>query len=664
MSYQDRLRDAFHKGGIEHVAIIDDGYDAPSAERLAPQDKATFRTHLRDAIEDEDPDGLGNSFHENGMGSLEETLDRIEDDEHLRLLWKAYKGTERATPLGTILHRLFGSYDVDRRDKLAALESLERLITDISGKPPKLFDSQAQAKELIEFDLVFLDFYLEAPQAPEGTETVPASVAARDRSMAFLREIVEANPRRIPLVMLISSEAQAADLPEFRRHTAILASAIQFLPKKNIETDTMYAQAALLGLVIRRREVSALWELINIWRGSVQAAQDDLLNVVRELDLPDYSYLQQFRLTNERLPLAHYLVWLFNGYLSSLVERQLHDVSAARLVGSLALTDAVPGRVAPTEAISTLYGAITTSVVPMELTDFSPKAWAGDLFVRVDKLRSINGEAAAADPVPDKPMPDILAVVTPACDLVPERSANLRAVTTIGGTLHELEAATHPTTHFVLINDRRFHVTWHPKWPVTIPVEDLTGGTALGGRYKWVGRLRELYHADLQQMFTKDIGRVGLPVVPTLPHWAGLRILAKVEGKFEEVQSYATADRAVWLFFNAKDKADVVLHLREDVAWNVRSWVRKRLEGKGDKNSLKLMAKVDQSEFVEALQMPVALRRDACDLPTGVRIKKGDPDVHSETGAGCDLSILMVFGNDRKAAPEAAVETPVVAPAS
>lgn len=654
MSYQDRLRDAFHKGGIEHVAIIDDGYDAPTVERLPDRDRAAFRAHLRDAMADGDPDRLGEGLGRHGIGSLQEVLDGFENDDRLRLLWNVLRAVDRATPLGTLLRRLFVTYEVDRRDKLAALDSLERLILGISGKRPAPFDSRTQPKELIEYDLVFLDFYLEAPVTPGAGAQAGPTAAARDRSMAFLKELVEANPRRLPLVMLISSEARAADLPDFRRHASILASAIQFLPKKDIEADTFYAQAALLGLVIRRREVTALWDLLGLWRGSVEAAQKSLLNVVRELDLPDYSYLQTYRLTNERVPLAHYLVWLFNGYLSSLVEQQLHDVSAAKLIGTLALTDAVPGRIAPTEAISTLYGAITTSTVPMGLADFAPKAWAGDIFLRVDKWRLIFGEPEVAHSAAKKAMPEVLAVITPACDLVPERSDNLRAVTTIGGTLHKLEAATQPTTHFVIIKEQRFHVTWHPKWPVAIPIESLDGTTALDGDYVWVGRLRELYHADLQQLLTKDLGRVGLPVVPPLPHWFGLRVLAKVDGRFEEAFSCSADDRAAWMFFNTKDKADVMLHLREDVAWRIRAWVRKRLAGATDKAGVKLREKVDLPELIEALQMPVSLKRNSRDLPIGIRLKKGEPNLRSETGEGCDHSLLLVFGDDKEEAEAAA----------
>ena len=91
----------------------------------------------------------------------------------------------------------------------------------------------------------------------------------------------------------------------------------------------------------------------------------------------------------------------------------------------------------------------------------------------------------------------------------------------------------------------------------------------------------------------------------------------------------------------------MMLHLREDVAWRTRAWVRKRLANATDRVGVKLREKVDLPDFIEALQMPVSLKRNARDLPIGIRLKKGEPTLKSETGEGCDHSLLLVFGDDK-----------------
>lgn len=651
MTYQDALRDAFHVNKIKRVAIVDDGYDAPSPDRLPEADRNGFRTNLDDAVEEGDPNGIGQECIARGIGSLQEMAARCDEPAYVRSLWAAYRGAGRAGPLGTLLHRLFSTYAVDRGDKLGPLGRLEEMVLEASGIEPVRFDGQARPEDLVEYDLIFLDYYLEEPVVPDdGAERalVDGTMATgRERSIAFLATLVEASPKRVPLVMLISSEATAADIPEFRKNARMLASAVQFLPKKQVIADPFQARAVLHGLVLRRLEVDALCDLLGLWQNAVEAASREMMGVVRELDLPDYSYLQNYRLANEGVPLAHYLVWLFNGYLSDLVEKKLHDVTAAKLVGKLALAEGFPGRVAPTEAISQLYGSITTSTVPMGLDGFSPRTWAGDIYVRTDEWHRIAGEDAAVQPPFDQPMPEVLAVVTPACDLVPGRSDNLRTVTMVAGTLVPVAAAMSASTHFLVVRDKQFHVTWNPKWPITVPIGSMDGASALGGRYRWVGRLRELYHADVQQTLMRDIGRVGLPVAPTLPQWSALRVLAKVDRSFAEVFAAPACDRAVWSFLLSTKGAEKMLQLREDVAWQVRSRVLELTSGKDDKASKKVRERVDTAAFISKMQRPMVVKKDSHDdQEADLRVRRGTPNVGSDEGVGCERAILVIFGDD------------------
>jgi len=655
MTYQEPLREAFRVQKIERVAIVDDGYDPPSPEGLSESDAAAFRTHLEDAIEDGDPEGISGQLPEFRIASLEEVRERACDGAGLRDLWQAYRSVDRSSPLGKLLHRLFATFAVDRNDKLRALEGLERMILDVCGRRPATFDSQAQPKDLAGHDLIFLDFYLEAPST-EGTVGPPeAEAASRQRSLQFLKDLVDIPGNPMPLVMLISSAATADDIPEFRRHANILASAVQFMPKRQVEDDALRAGMELQELVERRQEVTALSNLMAMWRTGVQEASEELMHLVRDLDLPDYGYLYKFRLTNERVPLAHYLVWLLNGYLSDSVERRLHVDTATKLVGSLARAEGIPGRVAPTEAISILYSGITTSTVPMGLGEFQPRAWAGDVFVREDIWRKVGGDSTGSSPF-QYPMPEVFAVVTPACDLVPGRSGKLRTVTTIGGSLEALEAASDSSTHFLMIQQKPFHVSWDPKWPMTIPIEDMEGGTALGGRYRWIGRLRELYHAELQHTLTADIGRVGLPVAPPLPRWSGVRVLARLATGYEQILVKGVAERNAWTIFSSTKKgSDKTIQFRQDFVWNVRACVLERIGSSQDKHSVKLREKVETAEFIKALQHPIPLRKDANDLSAiGVRIKMGEPGIHSETGKDCTLALVIVFGDDADAPKEGA----------
>ena len=104
--------------------------------------------------------------------------------------------------------------------------------------------------------------------------------------------------------------------------------------------------------------------------------------------------------------------------------------------------------------------------------------------------------------------------------------------------------------------------------------------TALAGRYKWVARLRDLYHAELQHMLFASVGRVGLPVPPPLPEYVSVRILARTgagDTKYKVVKDLDGARHSAWTF--GADERHRAFCLRDDLAWEIADWV-KDLEAK------------------------------------------------------------------------------------
>lgn len=665
MTFLESLGKAFETQGIKQIAIVDDGYDEPTYMKLSETHRTRFHALVDDAIDDEENEDTEASCIAAGFGGLAEIRERIETPEYFSRLWGQYQTLSQDDLFRKLVHELVKGFVSERRDKLASLDKLEKLIIDSCNIKPEKFGSDANADHMAQYELIFLDFYLEEQSAADGGGREDQDLS-RERSQEFLRKLIKASPARVPLVMLISSEAKASDLPEFRTHTKILASALHFLPKNQIENNTMRAQATILGLIKQREEVTALAKLLDLWQNEVKTAADDLMEVVRELELSDYAYLQKYRLNYEKVPLGHYLVWLFNGFLAGKVEEGLHSVEVLKLVKSLATSEDFPSRVAPTKAISDLYGAVTTSSVPMEIdlreveaTDdvvqqsdaFKPVAWAGDVFVREDVWQKAGGYADPRQAKFDYPMPEAFAVVTPACDLVPGRSDKLKTVSAIGGTLVALDEASKPTTHFLTLHeDKRFHVEWNSKWPLAIPIGAMNGSSAFEGRYRWVGRLRELYHADLQYSLVSDLGRIGLPVVPTMPDWTALRVLARINKEYEEIVSYSASEKIAWVFFQASSGTERLLHLREDLVWELRDIIHDKISASaGSKSLTRLKAHIDSEEFVKFLQHPIRVKGEQIDnSDVGVRITKGVPNVHSNSGQEkCDKAVLFVFGSDK-----------------
>ncbi|NTV49252.1 MAG: hypothetical protein HGB32_01110 [Geobacteraceae bacterium] len=655
MPYTDKLQRAFTSSLITKIAIIDDGFDIPSCSDLEADAIIGFRTILNEYCDDPDEDA-SNIIEEleniEDRPSLQTIIDRVHDDEGvLAFLWKTYRELNHGSNLKKMLHKLFIPFVVDKDAKLAPLEELSALVQTTTGIVPDTFGSDTMADSIVGYDLIFLDYYLNPDASPSLTAGDDVNLNAnfiqgKQHSIELLKSVVKNSGNKIPLVMLISSVAKAEDIPDFRAHAKMLASKINYLPKGQVKTNPHRAQHAILGLVQYRKEADALWDLIDLWKQSVNSASDNLISMLLELDLPDYSYLQSYRLNDEKVPLAHYLGWLFNGYLSNLVEESISQSTAHELSNRISLPLPIPGRIAPTEAITSLYSGVTTSKVPRLGEGFKPNAWAGDIFIKTSSYNKIFGRKHAPKGKLKEPMPEVLCVITPSCDLIPGRSNNAKSVTMIGGILVPMDGLAPPTNHLLLLDTKPYHVSWDSKWPVTVDISDVNGMTLLGKHYRWVSRLRDVYHAELQHLLFKDIGRVGVPVVPTMPICVDMRVLVKQHGKpYKVLLDRKANESSVWTF--KTKKSDTAYCIREEIAWELQGLVKKLAEEESNKVNDKALEYALGNDFIEKLQSPIVMTSDSRQLEkTGITVKQV-ADAFKEDGTSHQTSFILAVSQKK-----------------
>ena len=606
MPYRDLLRKTFADVGIARVAIVDDAFDEPNFALLEQAQFTALRTILDDLPDDPDFELLCATLEEATGKPLADIRRNIGEEATFAPLWERFVAVDPADPFYRLLSPLFGALGADKRDKLHPLVALRDLIRTSSDATVETFDSSTTADDVLDFDMVLLDFFLadEVPAKPGAKLTTAMKRAARLRSINFLADLVRKKPDKTPLVMLISSLASPADLPAFRDEANMLMSKMSFMPKEYAEKDIARAQHTILTLAKHRPHAEALVSLLSMWKQAVDEASKQLMVSVRELDLTDYSYLQTYRLASEKTPLAQYLTWLFSGQLVDLVERGLKDKKVETIIEGLKLPEPVPGLIPPTPGIARVYSALTTSRIPIGSGSFQPPAWAGDIYLETSRYNEIYGKSLKVLRR-QKSLPEIMAVVTPACDLVPDRKGSkLHAVTMIGGSLVPLGKALHPNVHLVMLNEKPFVIMWNPKWPVTMNVDAMGPGSTMAGRYQWVGRLRDLYHAELQHKLMADIGRVGLPVAPTMPESVPVRVLARTGSanpNYQVVLDHDADNGAAWTFAGEAQRRSFCL--RADVAWEVRRWVK---EQTGTARPLQnLQKQVEEAAFLKDMQSPV-----------------------------------------------------------
>lgn len=652
MAYHKELRETLTANGVARIAIVDDAYDPLDLSSLEAAGKREVRAAITDlvdrrddeAAEPGDAEALEAIAAASGTGA-EDVGASLDDAAMLQALWTAFIAAEPDAPLAALLRPLFGTAGVDRAAKLRPLRKLKAIIEEGTEATITEFGSDTAGADVADYDMVFLDYYLSG--------AVPAVVGpgvkkkdredARDKSVRFLKQLIE-SAERIPLVMLISSAATAHDLPRFRADTAMLASKLSFLPKEIAVKDPARAQHKIMTLARFRGESDALWKLMEMWQKVVAEASSEVLLSLRELDVMDFSYIQEFRLADEKTPFAQYLIWLLGGKLTDEVEQMMRAKEADKLVKSVVLPQAIPGRVGPTAAITGLYSAATTSRLKVENDSFKPKTWSGYIYIDTASYNRIYGEKLAVRRRA-KNLPQVLAVLTPACDLVPGRSSQdkLKTVTMIGGSLVSLEESANPSNHLIMLNNKPYIVDWNTKWPVTMTVEAMATEN-LGGRYQWVGRLREMYHADLQQKLMADVGRVGLPVAPPMSEPVGVRVLARTGGGptgwVMAIEHDADA-KAAWTFPASKGKR--AFCLREDVVWEIRDWVL--ANATVDKFGKALTAKMGDGAVIAEMQLPVPFQK--ADDVTGAtksvlyRRAKNVGDIVAENK---ETQFLVVFG--------------------
>ena len=348
------------------------------------------------------------------------------------------------------------------------------------------------------------------------------------------------------------------------------------------------------------------------WRESAKAAVEDMLASVRRLDVTEYGYMQHYRLESNRTSLRSYLTWLYGAYLNALVEERIVS-SGLESLESLKQKEIPPANLPPMSEVPKIYSKITTTKVESEDNGAAIPIWTGDLFVRkemvggdVKEARAENGNGA---PVAEGEIvngcgqgdagdgcnggerekgsrtPDILAAITPVCDLVPGRE-KAKSIVLLGGELRQFGKARRVSNHLLVldgngddghISERRFQVDWDKKWPYAFPREAFDGQTIKGTDYRRVARLRELYAVEVAQTFSGDVARVGVPVAPPFTHALHIRAVTKQEGNSIIILDASVERPVAWELYPDRTKESRVAVFTEEFLWRLRDELESKI---------------------------------------------------------------------------------------
>lgn len=515
MKQEARIRTAIEKGEIHKVVIIDDAFDPPA---------------LNDQVAGEFLDLLEK---EHNAAILKKAGVTPQEAEAARAAIEASEYV--AEELQTVVAKLYAKYTekLDTKfdpaasfltlkgDNLRRIRPLLLLLSKCRRLTVTRIGSDASGVDFAKLkpDVVFVDYYLDANLAPEGTPGEVQGRAARSGALEMLRRVLSEKPGLGPSVMLMSSHSVRNEAHAFRREIQekrkVFASRFQYLAKEELNEEddgsvTVSGEAvdALLDIAQRHRFAGAVEAGLTQWKEGLDRAASTVWDLITDLELKDFAYLARFRLAEEGQPLSSYLEWFFGEVLIDGIAQSVKwgDHSFKSL-------DEGAGKNKPGSQIEGAFDGPTLRIAELYFrarVDARPARQAKDL--RLGDLY-IHKERPA----------ELLATVTPECDLV-ERKGKRRAkrLTVVAGALQAMDAPDSSISDFIILKKKPRNIVWNTKDIRTIDYVDIGDDN-----YRLVGTLRPLYAYELQRRVLTDLGRVGLAVAPAMAMTAQSKVIVR-----------------------------------------------------------------------------------------------------------------------------------------
>lgn len=502
------LADLLRAAGVKRALVVDDAFDViPLATDLS-LDLDEWSLFFDD-LTPEDRRILGEvypRFEETQPGALRT------DDFFVEALW-----TNRARLPEPLVSTLFARYETDSTQELEVLNGLVARIRDLG------VDCQTCGRVFREavanVDLVFIDLFLGATQ---GAAAIAASIDG-------LREAILPRIETPPLVVLMSRSPRLREKrEEFRDGCGLFETSFRIIPKTDLR-DSGRLERILARLALHYADSLKLAAFLYAWQTGLSRAGKHTSDLIRKVSLADLAHIRQLILSAEGEPTGCYLVDVFDRVLQHEIEREAPIIDAAMSLNSLTSETYPPPYVAGSPDLQNLvHRALFQNRERLRLKGAEQGRLAfGDILRR--KAPSASAPAVqAAEPNPTLSgieRSDVLAVMTPACDLQrrpadkgkkSELKPAEQRVLLLAGGLHQLKPSDWSykgdpirTPVIEMANGERYWIKWNLKHiealssPVLESLLDRPDGLEI------VARLRESHALELQQRLLASLGRVG-----------------------------------------------------------------------------------------------------------------------------------------------------------
>jgi len=482
------LKELLRTRGIRKAVVIDDVFDAvPRREELNDGDWANFFDDLG-----EDEKELLKTLHD---GYEEASTDDLkESPEFIAVVWENRENLPQAG------EHLFRDYEQTKETERGSLEDLVAALKTLGLTCTKMGrDLNAEAREA---ELIFIDLFLGFHQSENDM----------DRAIQRVSELIKERAETPPLVVLMSRSPRLQDKRnEFRDRAGLLGSTFRVVSKADLAIngtlDTLLAR-----LANHYEDAKRVASFVHAWDKGLDQARTNFIGILRRLDLSDLAQVRALLLDFEGQNLGEYLLDVADRVLQHEIEGDDNTIAAALELNKIEL-DKYP---APH-----LVGSPDLQELVHRMVFLHPDRL--QLSKDNSKVQLQFGDVLRWKTEDDKQYSDdVSLVVSPACDLV--RGGGTERVMLLSGKLVELKPKSWSykpgpvrTAIVILPGEDRKWIRWNLRDVQSLDWKRLD--TCFGDKNTVcrIGRLREVYAIEIQQMLLADLGRIGRPANLPVP---------------------------------------------------------------------------------------------------------------------------------------------------
>lgn len=482
------LRTLLQEKHIQKAVVIDDVFDdAPRPDELDRGDWATFF----DDLGDDDHITLEALFP--GFKDADATDLRVSQG-FLNVLWS----NRHRLPAG-LIETLFDDYENTNATERVEVEGFVQTLEGLGLTCARV--GRDPSAEAIDADLIVIDLFLGRNQTGDDME----------RAIARAQELVAGRAENPPLVILTSRSPRLNENRDaFRDEAGLLGSTFRVASKSDLGKDGAL-EAMLFRLAHHYEDAKRVAGFVHAWDCGLNEARERFIRVLRRLDLSDLAQVRALLLDFEGERLGEYLLDVADRVLQHEIEDNDDTIAAALELNKIDLNKYPAPHLTGTPDLQDLvHRMVFLHKDRLRLSEESgkPVLQFGDVLRWKKEGEEVYGN-------------DVCLAVTPACDLV---RGGAERVMLLAGKLEELQprdwsykAGPVRTAIIILPEEGRRWIRWNLKDVRTLEWEELDALLGEGQHLIRIGRLREIYAIEIQEMLLADLGRIGRPANMPVP---------------------------------------------------------------------------------------------------------------------------------------------------